>query len=97
MLSNLSHANNESEAYESPTEADHEYEVLDKYNQTYEEVIQAPPTKPEPIQLQPSSSADDYDFTQCPAYIPVTTNSTYVNINTPSLYPITTIEDDQLA
>ena len=47
MLSNLS-----MEVYET-IEADHEYEVLDKYNQ---EVL-APPPKPEPVQLQPLSSA----------------------------------------
>ena len=89
MLNSLSPTNNEGEAYESPIETDHEYEMLDKYNQAYEEV-QVPPTRPEPVKLQPLSSAGDYDFTQCPAYVPVATTSTYVNINTPSVHPITT-------
>ena len=99
MLRNLStvSTNKEREVYET-TEADHEYEVLDKYNQAYEEV-QAPPPKPElPVQPQPSSSAGDYDLTQCPAYVPVATTSIHGNTNksdtSTSIQPATA-QDDQ--
>ena len=61
-------------AYEiKNTEPDHEYEMLDKYNQAYEEikVVPRPPKLPDQQGLPPSS-AGDYDITQCPAYVPVT-------------------------
>ena len=73
ILSDISHTSKERPAHES-VEADHEYEVLDKYNQAYEDiqVSQAPP----PIQeQQQSSSAGDNELTQCPAYVPVTHGS----------------------
>ena len=72
MLSDISHGSKEEAAYES-TEVDHEYEILDKYNQPYDEVRipEAPPPKQE--QQQKSSSGDDYELTQCPAYVPVAT------------------------
>ena len=97
MLSDLSTTNKEREVYET-IEADHEYEILDKYSQAYEEV-QAPPPKPElPVQPQPPSSAGDYELTQCPAYVPMTTTSIHGNTNKPdtptSTEPITT-QDDQ--
>ena len=60
-------------AYEiKSTEANHEYEMLDKYNQAYEEikVVPRPPKLPDQQGLPPSSTGD-YDITQCPAYIPV--------------------------
>ena len=94
-MSDLSTTNKEKEAYET-IEADHEYEILDKYNQTYEEV-KAPPPKPEPIKLQPLSSARDYEFTDCPAYIPVATTSIHGNTNkpdTPTSIQPTTAQDD---
>ena len=94
MLSDLSkQASKEREVYET-IEADHEYEILDKYNQAYEEV-QAPPPKPE--QLKPVSATGDYEFTQCPAYAPVATTSIHGNTNepdTPSVQP-TAAQDDQ--
>ena len=70
MLSDISHGSEERAAYES-AEVDHEYEKLDKYNQIYDEVRipEAPPPKQE--QQQKSSSGDDYELTQCPAYVPV--------------------------
>ena len=59
-------------------EADHEYEMLDKYNQAYEEIKVAsdPSLAPDPPKLPdqhrlPPSSAGGYDFTQCPAYVPI--------------------------
>ena len=72
MLSDISHDSKERAGYES-AEVDHEYETLDKYNQPYDEVRipEAPPPKLE--QQQKSSSGDDYELTQCPAYIPVAT------------------------
>ena len=78
MLSDLSPTNKEREVYET-IEADHEYEILDKYNQAYED-IKVPPPKPamevEAVQLQ---TTGDYEYTQCPAYIPVTTTSIHGN------------------
>ena len=67
MLNNLSTRNKEKEVFET-VEADHEYEILDKYSQAYEEVL-APPPKPEPVQLQPLSLAGDYEYSECPAAI----------------------------
>ena len=60
-------------AYEiKTTEADHEYEMLDKYNQAYEDIKVVPrPPKLSDQQGLPPLSAGDYDITQCPAYIPV--------------------------
>ena len=74
MLSDLSPTNKEREVYET-IEADHEYEILDKYNQAYEDVTVPPPAKPkmEAEAMQPLSSTGDYEFIECPAYIPVTT------------------------
>ena len=78
MLSDLSPTDKEREVYET-IEADHEYEILDKYNQPYEDV-KVPPPKPkaeaEAVQLQPLSSTGDYEFTQCPAYVPMATTTT---------------------
>ena len=72
MLSDISYGSREKAAYES-VEVDHEYEILDKYNLPYDEVrlSEAPPPKQE--QQQQSSSADDYELTQCPAYVPIAT------------------------
>ena len=96
MLSDLSSTNKERGVYET-VEADHEYEILDKYNQAYEEV-QASPPKPVPVQPQPTSSAGDYEFTDCPAYIPVATTSVHGNTKKPdtltSVQPATA-QDDQ--
>ena len=67
MLSDLSPANKERDVYET-IEADHEYEILDKYNQPQYDDVKVPPLKPEPVQPQPlSAPAGDYEFTQCPA------------------------------
>ena len=41
-------------------EADHEYEMLDKYNQAYKEIK---------VASDPSLAPED--FTQCPAYVPI--------------------------
>ena len=69
MLSSTIHTNKERQANES-IEVDHEYEVLDKYTQAYEDiqVLQTPPPKQK---QQQSSSASDYELTQCSAYISV--------------------------
>ena len=54
-------------------ELDHEYELIDKYSQPYEfRTREATPPK---LEQQKPSSTGEYDFTnftQCPAYIPVT-------------------------
>ena len=69
MLSDISHGSKERATYES-AEVDHEYEMLDKYNQPYDEVRipEAPPPK------EKQQQGDDYELTQCPAYIPVATS-----------------------
>ena len=100
ILSDLSPTNKEREVYET-IEADHEYEILDKYNQaTYEDVKLPPPAKPQPVeaesvQLQPMASIVDYDFTQCPAYVPVATTSIHGNTNKPPSTQPTAAQDDQ--
>ena len=45
--------------------------MLDKYNQAYDD-IQVPQAPPQKQEQQQSSSAGDYELTQCPAYVPVT-------------------------
>ena len=66
MLSDLSPANEERDVYET-IEADHEYEILDKYNQPQYDDVEIPPPKPEPVEaeavhLQPSvPSTGDYE------------------------------------
>ena len=105
MLSDLSPTTNkEREVYETIETTDHEYEILDKYNQaTYEDVKLPPPAKPQPVeaesvQLQPMASIVDYDFTQCPAYVPVATTSIHGNTNKPTESPSTqptAAQDDQ--
>ena len=74
MLSDLSPTTKERDVYET-IEADHEYEILDRYSQPqYDDVKVPPPAEPKPeVQLQPSG---DYEFTQCPAYIPMATMTT---------------------
>ena len=87
VLSNLSTR----DVYET-IEADHEYEILGKFNPTYVEIdAQAPSVKPESVQLQPLSSAGGFGFTQCPAYDPVATTSIHGNtkLDTPSIQPTT--------
>ena len=56
-------------------ESTHDYEVMDSVhlNQSYED-INGPPGWAMATKLrmqQNSTSADDYDLTQCPAYVPV--------------------------
>lgn len=101
MLSDLPPTTKEREVYETIETADHEYEILDNYNQ---DNIKIPsPAKPKPeaeaVQLQPLPSTGDYDFTQCPAYIPVATTIFHGNndkpAETPSTQP-TTVPDDQI-
>ena len=70
MLSNIIHTSKERQANES-CEVDHEYEVLDKYNQAYKDV-QVPQAPPPKQKQQQSSSAGDYELIQYPAYVPVT-------------------------
>jgi hypothetical protein len=82
------------EVYETIETADHEYEILDKYSlATYEDIKIPPPTKPEAeaeaVQLKPLSSTGNYEFTHCPAYIPVTTTSIHGNTNKPAQTPST--------
>ena len=90
MLSDLYPANKERDVYET-VEADHEYEILDKYNQPQYDDIKIPPPKPKPeteaVQPQPLPSTGDYEFTQCPAYIPVATTNVVSNTNNPVEIP----------
>jgi hypothetical protein len=92
--------------YETVDTADHEYEILDKFSQaaTYEDIKIPSPAKPKPgaaeaVQLQPLPATGDYEFTQCPAYIPVATTSIHGNTNkpadheTPSTQPIAAQDD----
>ena len=89
VLSNLSTTR---DVYET-IKANHEYEVLGKFNPTYAEIEpQAPSVKPESVQLQTLSSAGGFEFTQCPAYDPVATTSIHGNTNKldiPSIQPTT--------
>ena len=48
-------------------DVDHEYEGLDKYNKSYE--FSASPQVPSSVQHRQTPSGD-YEFTQCPAYMP---------------------------
>ena len=98
MLSDLSPTDREREVYEI-IEADHEYEMLDKYNQPQYDDIKVPSPKPEePMQsLQLSAPAGDYEFTQCPAYVPVATTSILGNtlINQQTVTQPTAAQHDQ--
>ena len=63
---------NEGFAHNKSAEDDHEYELLEKYSQPNRDeakLSQAPPTKPKQLK---TASTGDYEFTQCPAYGPVT-------------------------
>ena len=65
-------------------EADHEYEIPDKYNQPQYDDVKIPPPMPEPaeaesVQLRPLPSTGDYEFTQCPAYVPVVTTTSSIH------------------
>ena len=98
MLSDLSPTDKEKEVYET-IEADHEYEILDKYNQPQYDDVKVPTPKPEPVQPQPlSAPAGDYEFTQCPAYVPVATATSHGNADKPADTPSTqpnAAQDDQ--
>ena len=104
VLSNLSQPTSTREVYETIETADHDYEILDKYSPATYEDIKVPPTaKPKPaeveaVQLQPMASTGDYEFTQCPAYVPMATTSIHGNTTkpaeTPSTQP-TAAQDDQ--
>ena len=80
MLSDLSPTNKEREVY-GTIEADHDYEILDKYNQAYEDVLPSlkPTSEAGAVQLQPLSSTGGYEFTQCPAYVTVAITSIHGN------------------
>ena len=93
MLSDLSFTNKERGVYET-IEVDHEYEILDKYNQPQYDDVKIPPIKSKPAeaesaQLQPLPSTGDYEFTQCPAYIPVATTNVIGTTNKPVEIPAT--------
>ena len=77
ILSDVTHTIKEREA---GTEGDHEYELLDKYTQPYED-IEIPKTAPPKSGEQKSSSAGDYEFTHCPAYVPVTHGNQQADIS----------------
>jgi hypothetical protein len=75
VLSNQPPVDKEKEVYETvEASADHEYELLDKFNQPrHHDAAKGPPLKPESVPLQPLSSTGDYEFSQCPAYASVGT------------------------
>lgn len=83
VLSNQTPTDKEKEVYETvETDQDHEYEILDKFNQPRAQHRDSkdPPLKPaESVQLQPLSSTGDYEFSQCPAYVSVATTSIHGN------------------
>ena len=93
---------NEERKVDNTLEADHEYETLDKYDQAYNDV-KVPSPKSESVQLQafPLAASDDYEFTQCPAYISTTTTNVHLgNTNrseydVPSIPSTTAAQDDQ--
>ena len=98
MLSDLSLTTDEDrEVYETIETTDHEYEILDKYNQataTYENVKIPPLAKPQPteveaVYLQPMASTEDYGFIQCPLYVPMTTTSIHGNTSKAAETPLT--------
>ena len=67
-LKDLSHiGSKERDIYEN-VEADHEYEILDKYNKDYEDIPSLSTLPPNPASLLRA----DYELTKCPAYVPVT-------------------------
>ena len=88
MLSDLSPTNKERDVYETIETADHEYEILDNYNQDNINISSPDKPKPKPeveaVQMQPLPSTGDYEFTQCPAYVPVATTSIHGNTNEPA-------------
>ena len=88
ILSNLSPTNKESEVYET-AEAEHEYEILDSQPQHDNVKVSLGPKTEEPAQSQPLSSAGDYEFTQCPAYVPMATTSIHDNTNKPAEISLT--------
>ena len=61
----------ERDTYEN-VEADHEYEILDKYNKYYEDIPSLSTLPPNPEQQQSLLPRADYELTKCPAYVPVT-------------------------
>ena len=60
MLSDIIHASKERDASEN---ADHEYEVLDKYSQLLSDA--------DLVTSNPNQLLGDYELTTCPAYVPV--------------------------
>lgn len=78
MLSDLSPTNRVGEVNYGTVETDHEYaEISDNVNQPqYEDIsLSTPKPKPEVQLKQLPSITGDYEFTQCPAYVPVATTS----------------------
>ena len=71
-LKDMSHiGSKERDTYEN-VEADHEYEILDKYSKDYEDIPSLSTPPPNPEQQQSSLPRADYELTKCPAYVPVT-------------------------
>ena len=95
MLSDLSpttNYNEESEVYET-IEADHEYEILDKYNQAaYDSVKISPPAKPQCSAA--ATNGINWRLWVHPAYVPMTTTSIHGNTK-PAETPSTAAHDDQ--
>ena len=53
------------------TEEYHDYEDLEKYNEIRDILPKIPPGPAAQSSL-PATSGDDYEFTTCPAYVPIT-------------------------
>ena len=57
--------NTYNQVHDIDTEGDHEYELVDRYTQPRQvNISEASPTKQQKSLLR----AEDYEFTQCPAY-----------------------------
>ena len=93
ILSDITHTSNKERYAQETVDVNNEYEVLDKYNQAYEEIQVSQALPPEQEQ-QKSSSAGDYELSQCPAYVPVTHGN---QLTETSLMQPTTVCSTELA
>lgn len=74
-------------------EADHEYEMLDKYDQADIGVEVPPPKiKSESMQMQMllSAASGDYELTKCPAYVAMATSGDYKFTQCPAYVAVAT-------
>ena len=69
MLSDLSHTRREKET----DDTNHEYELLEQYSQAVYADVKLLDNSPTVKDQRSSQSCGDFEFIQCPAYIPVAT------------------------